>query len=797
MIKEKPMKKPSMKMRVLALALTLVMLLGMTPAFAAKDPYSAVVTANTISVFNDPAMTDRAGSLKKGSVVVIEETSGNVASISYNGVGGFYCAADGLTDVLEIGKPAVTTKDARVYAKPDKDSKYTDVKKGYEVTVLAVDDTWALIEAEGYGLYMYKSCLSLVDDNLSTPAPTPEGTAAPELKDSIDCTVTASTLTIYKSASADSAKLGTLKLGDKVNVFVYNSNWAYIYYNGIYGYTKTAGLIKTSLLPEEDVTPEPEESGFAAVVTVSSATVYTSASTDSKVMTTIKNGTEVNVLDYNSTWAHIEKNGYTGYVKTSALARADAAPSPTPDASRVFPAVVTVSSAKVYTAPSEKAEVMTTVKKGTELNVLEYNSTWACVEKNGYYGYIKTSYLEKVQPKNLAEEYRTKYTEIQFTATVIYDNAPVYVDSDTSKTSATMDVGAAVDVYAYSKNWAYVGVGTTRGFIAVKHLSNAEYTALASGDSGENVLKLQNTLVELGYYDGIPDGTYGNLSSTAVRRFQAALGISETGNADVATLRVLYGGYAPECSLMSSGLSFGSAGDAVTRIQTRLYYLGYFTKPASIDGSFGNTTITAVKLFQDQAGLNVSGQADAATVRAMYNATAPKLPSGVTAADYTPTSSTNTAVLKVPDALVSTQVTLPDNATRSEKIEYIVYLAQCQLGKPYIYATAGPNSYDCSGLTVYLFRKLGISLGRSAYAQGYNSSSGTKITSVSDLKRGDIVCFETITDSDSSDHVGLYIGNGYFIHASSGDSNGHQVCVSQLNTGFYSRAFTWGRRPLD
>ena len=790
------MKKLSMKLRILAMITAAIMLLGMTPAFAANDPYSAVVTAKTISVFSDPAMTDRAGSLKKGSVVVVEEVSGKTASVSYNGVGGYYCSVEGITDVLEIGKPAVTTKEARAYAKPDKDSKYTTVGKGYEVTVLAVDSTWALIEAEGYGLYMYKSCLSLVEENLSTPMP--ENTAAPDSKDSIDCTVTASTLNIYKSANADSDKLGTLSLGDRVSVHVYNSSWAYISYNGIYGYVKTAGLIKTSMLPEEEITPEPdEEESFAAIVSVSSAKVYESASTDSKVIATLKNGAEINVLDYNSTWAHVEKNGNTGYIKTSALTRADAAPTPAPDTSRAFPAVVSVSSAKVYTAPSTGASVMTTLKKGAELNVLEYNSTWACVEKNGYYGYIKTSSLEKVEPRNLAEEYRAKYPDIQFTATVICDDAPVYVDKDTSKASAQLDIGKEVDVYAYSKNWAYIGIGTTRGFIAVKYLSNAQYTALGSGDSGENVLKLQNTLVELGYYDGIPDGTYGNLSSTAVRRFQSALGISETGTADVATLRVLYGGYAPECSLMNTGLSFGSAGDAVTRIQTRLYYLGYFTKPSSIDGSFGNTTITAVKLFQDQADLNVSGQADAATVRALYNASAPKLPSGTTAADYTPSSSTNTAVLKVPDALVSTQVTLPDNATREEKIEYIIYLAQCQLGKPYIYATAGPDSYDCSGLTVYLYRKLGISLGRSAYAQGYNSSTGTKISSVSDLKRGDIVCFDTLTDSDISDHVGLYIGNGYFIHASSGDSNGHQVCVSQLNSGYYSRVFSWGRRPLD
>ena len=127
----------------------------------------------------------------------------------------------------------------------------------------------------------------------------------------------------------------------------------------------------------------------------------------------------------------------------------------------------------------------------------------------------------------------------------------------------------------------------------------------------------------------------------------------------------------------------------------------------------------------------------------------------------------------------------------------MIYLAQLQLGKPYIYATAGPNSFDCSGLTVYCYGKVGKTLGRSAYAHGYNSSSGTKIERIADLKRGDIVCFNTINDSDLVDHVGIYIGDGYFIHASSGSSNGKQVCVSNLNSGYYNRVFSWARRPIE
>ena len=134
-------------------------------------------------------------------------------------------------------------------------------------------------------------------------------------------------------------------------------------------------------------------------------------------------------------------------------------------------------------------------------------------------------------------------------------------------------------------------------------------------------------------------------------------------------------------------------------------------------------------------------------------------------------------------------------ATKPGKVDALISLANAQLGKPYVYATRGPNSFDCSGLTLYCFREVAdISLGRSAQSQGYNEKY-SKITSLSELKRGDIVCFDTEPgDSDLTDHVGIYLGDGKFIHASS--SKG-EVVISSLSSGYYRRAFSWARRLID
>lgn len=122
----------------------------------------------------------------------------------------------------------------------------------------------------------------------------------------------------------------------------------------------------------------------------------------------------------------------------------------------------------------------------------------------------------------------------------------------------------------------------------------------------------------------------------------------------------------------------------------------------------------------------------------------------------------------------------------------IIDEALLHLDKPYVYATAGPNSFDCSGFIYYCYKTINnIKLKRSAYDQGYDLKY-LQILHISQLLPGDIVFFNTNrNDNDLSDHSGLYMGQGYFIHCSSGKG---KVVISTLLTGYYNERFSWGRR---
>ena len=107
-------------------------------------------------------------------------------------------------------------------------------------------------------------------------------------------------------------------------------------------------------------------------------------------------------------------------------------------------------------------------------------------------------------------------------------------------------------------------------------------------------------------------------------------------------------------------------------------------------------------------------------------------------------------------------------------------------GTPYRYGGASRGGFDCSGFTSYLYGKKGISLPHTARGQFQHG----KAVSHNSLKSGDLVFFHTVTPGIS--HVGMYIGNGKFVHSSSRRSGG--VRVDNINSGYYRNAFRGGRR---
>ena len=120
--------------------------------------------------------------------------------------------------------------------------------------------------------------------------------------------------------------------------------------------------------------------------------------------------------------------------------------------------------------------------------------------------------------------------------------------------------------------------------------------------------------------------------------------------------------------------------------------------------------------------------------------------------------------------------------------EQIAATAQKYIGCAYVFGGTSPSGFDCSGFAQYICGLYGISIYRTADAQLNNGYS----VSYSDLQPGDLVFFaRTYETSSAASHVGIYIGGGQFVHAANSSSG---VKVSSLSEDYYSSRYVGARR---
>ena len=141
--------------------------------------------------------------------------------------------------------------------------------------------------------------------------------------------------------------------------------------------------------------------------------------------------------------------------------------------------------------------------------------------------------------------------------------------------------------------------------------------------------------------------------------------------------------------------------------------------------------------------------------------------------------------------LTKTKPVLSDvkQTTSISKVDKAIAMGESLLGKPYKSSSNPPSSFDCSSFVWYCMGKAGYSVNRTSVTQSTDSRY-TKINSISELKRGDMIFFDTSGDG-KVDHSAIYLGGNKFIEAS---RNAGKVQTNTM-TSWYKSHFMWARRP--
>ena len=278
---------------------------------------------------------------------------------------------------------------------------------------------------------------------------------------------------------------------------------------------------------------------------------------------------------------------------------------------------------------SSTSDALQTLPKGTKLEVLGKSGSWYKVTYGKYTGYVYKTYvsvtktassssasssatrLEKGSTGSDVKDLQTKLKKLGY-----YD---AYVDGDYGDTTV-----AAVKAFQKKYNLTADGIAgkeTLKKLDSVYENANSDKDddSLRMGDSGSAVKELQTKLKKLGYYSGTIDSTFGSGTYAAVRAFQKKYNLTADGVAGSETLKKLDTAYKNADSDKDDGsLRKGATGSAVKDLQTKLKKLGFYN--AYVDGSYGDTTVAAVKAFQKKYNLTADGVAGSETLKKLDSA---------------------------------------------------------------------------------------------------------------------------------------------------------------------------------
>lgn len=203
--------------------------------------------------------------------------------------------------------------------------------------------------------------------------------------------------------------------------------------------------------------------------------------------------------------------------------------------------------------------------------------------------------------------------------------------------------GTNVTIQSVTGGWYKIKYGGETGYVSKKYITVKKNASTGKeekketdkkssdgtcerGDQGDKVKTVQNKLKKLGYYSKSVDGDYGSGTEEAVKAFQKNNGLKVTGKVNSTTLNKLCSSDAKKAGESdkkeNDTCSPGDTGDTVKKLQKKLKNLGYYSK--AIDGDYGKGTQEAVKAFQKNNGLKVTGKANSSTVSKLYDSNAKK-----------------------------------------------------------------------------------------------------------------------------------------------------------------------------
>ncbi len=457
-------------------------------------------------------------------------------------------------------------------------------------------------------------------------------------------------------------------------------------------------------------------------------------------------------------------------------------------------AKVNVEVANIRKSANADSAIIEQVPQGKEVEILEKTGDWYKIKYNNVQGYLRKDLLDiadettqedtnTITNSNEIKENNTNATNSTVENTIEENNvepkeqetATETVDNSTGMYTCKENIklkimplilgkdikeikkDATVNVLEINNKWALVESGTNRGWVLVSKIQkvedNKEQTKTTEEKKDKSTEKTETTK-EVKMY----------VSSEVVN-----LRKEESTSSD--TLAQLEKG--TQVTVISE-----NNGWSKVKVNNKQ---GYISSSLLSERKPETTTSRGLEtarkeITNDNETSKKSETASTETKKATSNNTTTSTESKktTTSAETKTTTSNNS----------STPAKTSDTKTSSttNKGQEVCNYAKQFLGCKYVYGGTSPKGFDCSGFTQYVYKHFGVTLNRTSQAQASNGKSVKK----ADLKPGDLVIF--------SGHVGIYIGDGKFIHAANSKKG---VIITSLSDSYYVKNYITARRIFN
>ncbi|WP_052356532.1 SH3 domain-containing protein [[Clostridium] dakarense] len=341
--------------------------------------------------------------LNKGEVLEVVSESNGWAKVKHDGRLGYissqYLENLGSSSSNVSSTKIVDTDTLNVRSGPSTSNGIVGkLHKGEKVGVISEGNGWSKIKfnsTEAYTSTMYLKAEGqvTVPEKPSKPDTTPEATKETKV-------VNTSSLNVRNGAGTSNSKIGSLKLGEKVEVISESNGWSKIKFSGSTGYVSSQYLSKINTSPETPEKPsQPETTKETKQVNTSSLNVRSGAGTNNSKIGSLKLGEKIEVISESKGWSKIKFNGSTGYVSSQYLSKVNTSPEipekPSQPETPTQAKEVNTSSLNVRSGPGTNYSKVGSLKQGNKVDVISENNGWSKIKFSGKDGFVSSEYLSQ------------------------------------------------------------------------------------------------------------------------------------------------------------------------------------------------------------------------------------------------------------------------------------------------------------------------------------------------------------------------------------------------------------------